>query len=437
MTGGRVTRLARDPTVRRRVACILDQGASSLSNVVVFVLAARTLPPTAVGAFGIAMLGYQLVLGGVRAMVGEPLLSGYSHLGPTARRQVSADLLGSAFFLSLVASALTAGLSWVFGGITGAALLALAVILPFVVMQDTWRFVLIIDRAAAALATDVLWLVLVLVVLTQAPAGADVAWFVYAWGITGGVSALGAHLLGWGLAARPHPWRWIVQHRDMAGRFFGEFVTANATAHLSTAGLSAVSGLVAVGAAKASQVFFGPITTAHNALALVVVPEGARSRDDPRRLRRMMYIVAAVISLLALLWTVVGAFLPDRWGASLFGATWPAVSELMLPMGLGLVAAGVASAGLIGLRALGDAQRSLQARLASAPPLALLPLAGAVADDAVGFVVGLGVARLVSAVIWWQMFSRSLSASQAHRGDAAAEIGPLDEATLEVEVAAW
>jgi hypothetical protein len=90
----------RRPQMRRRALALADQGVSSLSNVVVAVLVARAFGgPAHFGAFSLAMVAYQIVLGSLRALVGEPLLSLYSHETSGARRKLAADLHATTLFL--------------------------------------------------------------------------------------------------------------------------------------------------------------------------------------------------------------------------------------------------------------------------------------------------------------------------------------------------
>jgi hypothetical protein len=77
---------------RRRVLVLADQGISTLSNVVVAVIVARSLPPDGFGAFGVATVAYLLVAGAGRALLGETLLSRYSHRDCATRDAGIADL---------------------------------------------------------------------------------------------------------------------------------------------------------------------------------------------------------------------------------------------------------------------------------------------------------------------------------------------------------
>jgi O-antigen/teichoic acid export membrane protein len=387
-----------------------DQAASSLSNVLVAVLVARSVGAESFGAFGLATVVYGLVLGLVRALVGEPFLGRHSSDPPEVRRDLVAELVGVTLMITLVGSVVVAVVGLGVSGLAGSALTALALILPLVMVQDTLRFAFVVDRAEAALAIDLAWLVMVVVTLPLVPTGSGVGWYVVAWGAAGGVAAgLGLVLAGPSTRA-VHGWRWLQRSWQDGSRYLGDFATAQASAQAAVIALGAVSGLATLGAVRASQVYFGPLNTIHSGVYLAVVPEGTRLRGDRRRLERLIVATAGALALLAAAWTVIGVALPDSVGRSLFARSWPGAEELMVPMGVSMIAGGIMSGGFLGVRSLGDAQASLRSRLLSAPGQLALPLIGAVLGDAVGFALGAAAGRLLASGVWWTAFRRVLDA---------------------------
>ena len=165
---------------------MVDQGVSGLSNVVVSVFVARSLSESEFGAFSVAAIVAMLTMGVSRALIGEPLLSRFSAVAAEVRARLVPDMLGAALVVSVVVAAVVAVVGAVLGGQAGTALLALALVLPLIVVQDTWRYAFIVDRPAAALGVDVVWLAGVCVALPLAPGGAEAAWYVVAWGLAGG-----------------------------------------------------------------------------------------------------------------------------------------------------------------------------------------------------------------------------------------------------------
>lgn len=391
-----------------------DQGISSLSNVVVSIFVARSLSAVGFGAFGAATVAYLLALGTTRALIGEPLLSRYSSADADRRRSLVADMLGAALVTSLVCAGVIWAVGLAVGGAAGSALLALAVVLPLVLVQDTWRYAFIVDRPGGALVVDTVWLAAVCTVLAAAPGGADAAWYVLAWGATGGLGAAAGMILGRGSLAVPRPGRWLRANRDMGGRFLGEFVTGQAVGQLVLAGVGAIAGLSVIGAVRAAQVFYGPLNTIHQGIYLALVPEGARTASD-RQLRRLMARASIALVVVAGAWMCVGLVMPDAWGTSLFGDTWAEAGDLMLPMGLAMIAGSAATGGFAGVRALGDAAESLRARLRTVGPQLVLPLAGTAVGAGQGYAAGFGLGHAASAVIWWTAFGSALASRRRRR----------------------
>jgi hypothetical protein len=390
---------------RRRALVMADQGASSLSNTVVGIFAARALTSDGFGAFGLAWVAYFMALGACRALVGEPLLSLYSSEERASRAARVPHVLGATLTVSVLSAAVASAVGFVLDGPASSALLAFAVVSPVVLLQDMWRFVYIIDRAGMALALDMAWLISVCVVLALAPADAGAAWFVIAWGLSAlPALAIAATVdrktLGW-------PWPlfgWLRHERATSGRFFGEYLSVQAGQQITLAAVSGIAGIAALGAVRASQILYGPLNTIHRGIYLAVVPDGARTRADPPRLRRLAVRASALIVVAACGWMLVALAIPDGLGEQLFGDSWSDGSDLILPMGLAMIAGSAATGGFAGVRSLGDARASLRARLTSLPGELVLPLIGTWWAGAAGFTFGFGAARVVTAVVWWRAF---------------------------------
>ena len=392
----------------RRVVVVADQAVSSLGNVIVAIIVARVASPEQFGAFSVAMVAYQVATGAVRAVVGEPWLSAHSTDEPAAHRRASADLLRAGLATSVAAGLLVAAFGLVAGGAPRGPLLVLALIFPVLGVQDGLRFVAVVDRPRVALASDLAWLVAVVPLLAMAPDGAGPAWFVAAWG-AGAVVGLAV-----AVAALDVPFdggsarRWLDEHREMSGAFFGEFATARAAGQLVLLGLGAIAGLAALGAVRAAQVFYGPLNTLFSGIFMALVPDGARRRHDPRALTRLMLAASGVVTAAAAAWTVVGVVVPDAWGTALFGDTWREAEDVLLPIGLATVAGAVPTGAFAGIRSLGAARLSFRVRLWSMPPQVACALVGAAAGAAVGYAWGFALGNVVVATMWWVFFASAL-----------------------------
>ncbi|HEX8802722.1 MAG TPA: hypothetical protein VF743_00975, partial [Acidimicrobiales bacterium] len=226
---------------RRRALVMLDQGTSSLSNVVVTVMVARMVAPAEFGAFAVALLAYQLATGAVRAVVGEPWLSAHSTDEGAARDRGAADLLRGAVAVSLAASLVIAAAAVVAGGRATGALLGLAIVYPFLGVQDALRYLAVVDRPQVALVSDLTWLVGVVALLAVAPAGVTPAWYVVAWGVAG-AAGLAVAVVTVGVPLRSgRALRWLVDHRGMAGAFLAEMASARAVGQVVLLGLGVIA----------------------------------------------------------------------------------------------------------------------------------------------------------------------------------------------------
>ncbi len=395
----------------RRFLVMADQGVSSGSNFLVTVIVAGLVSETAFGAFSVALIAYQLAMGGVRAVLGEPFLSAHSADSVEVRRAAAADMLRAAFATSLLASLVMAVAALVIGGAVTGPLVAMACVFPFLGMQDSLRYVAVVDQPGLALASDVVWLVAVCALLAVAPSGASATWFVVAWGM-GGVMALGVALATMGVPLMGNARRWLHEHREMAAPFLAEVASARSMTYVVQLLLGPIAGLPAIGAVRAAQVYYGPLNTLFSGIYLVLVPDGARQKGNPGRLVRFMALASVLVGGAAAAWMAVGLLLPDSVGEVIFGSTWANAQDLMLPMGLAVVAGSSATGAFAGLRSLGDARASLRARLYSLPTEAVLSVIGVVAGGAVGYAFGYATASVLIAVTWWSFF---LAAVQRHR----------------------
>lgn len=394
------------PQNRRRVLVIADQAASSLSNVVVAVLVARSFPDETeqFAAFTLALLVFQFLVGCVRALVFEPALALYSDRPARDRDALVPSYLGSTLTVGTTVAALVALTSLVVGGMAGSGLLALALVMPLVLIQDSWRYLFIIDRPAAALGIDLIWLAASCSAIVLLPSGAALSWYVMAWGGGGILGGVVATFLGRRALGRLQAWTYVVRHREHGLRFLGEVVTAQAS-NYALLSCGWILGLNAYGAVRAANFFFGPLMTLNAGLVMAMLPEAARLRNEPSRFTRVVYGATAAACGAAVAWTAVGLVLPDSVGSAFFGATWSRADDLLLPMGAAVVGMGVVSTALVGVRAL-DGTKGLGTRLRSLPFQVGCPIIGAFVGGIQGFAIGMAVGTAVSATIWARTFRR-------------------------------
>lgn len=395
----------------RRIAwTIADQALSSASNLGTGMVAARALDRRVFGAFGLAFTLYTLALGGCRGLVTEPLVGTYSHVSPTALRKTVRSATGGATEIGIAISILLGAATLLLGGSARSSLIALAIVLPGLLLQDAWRYCFVTaGRPRAAVFNDAIWCTIEVVVLTVlAVAGRlTLVNILLAWGAAGTL----AGVVGCAQAAvTPAPWsawRWFHQHRELSARYFTEFVVASGASQATLVGLGAVAGLAALGAIRGGQIFFGPIAILFSGAYLALGAEGVRLRADPQRLRRIMFKASLVLMVVGAIWLTVGVAVPAGVGRRLFGDTWGTARGVIVPLGACLIGGCAAAGAIVGLRALAAARASLRARLLGLPFVVVCPLVGAV-GGARGFATGMALGAWVGAGIWWRQFANAL-----------------------------
>lgn len=390
----------------RRVLGVADQALSSASNVAITVVAARALDPESFGSFAVAFATYLVATGLARALVTEPLLLQEREEAQARGRAACGGmaLVGAAAGIACV------GAGGVFGGRTGAALAVLGAALPVLLLQDAYRYAAFAARRPArALASDATWVAGVIVAAAGLAAVDDPqpALFMAAWAGAGAmatvVGALGAGYPPGGGGAR-----WIRQQSGLGGPFTIEFLAGSGGIHAGLWLLGVVSGLPAAGALRVALTVFGPINVIYVGLYVVLVPEGADLGRSPE-LRRLMARVSWGLVGVAAAWTVLTLAIPQGAGEELFGETWSSARPVLLPVGAAMGAGGLMAGAIAGLRALGEARASLRVRLWTLPAVVLLPLAGALAADEVGFATGFAAASWLAGGVWWRMLSSALA----------------------------
>jgi O-antigen/teichoic acid export membrane protein len=321
-----------------RFVAIGDQAVSSISNFVAVAITANVATAGQFGQFSLGYAGLLLFLGAQRALIGETLLVKYSAadaLDATARRAVlGASLLASAAALPLLlAGALltdeSSRLLW----------LVIAASLPFVLVQDTLRYLFICEgRPSRALLIDGVWAVLSIASMALVAINSGTVWaVVLCWGAGAAAALVLGLILGRALPSPGGGTRWLRANRNPGLRYLGEFSALNASTFVVLYLLAIPLGAAGVGALRAAQLLFSPLNTAFSAIKMAVIPELVRSRGT-RVFRNRLIETFVIVAALAGFWGAVVMFLPASVGALLLGDTWQSASELRLPYFLQYVA---------------------------------------------------------------------------------------------------
>ncbi|MFE5520359.1 hypothetical protein ACFQ9Q_21945 [Streptomyces virginiae] len=382
------------------VASVLDQAASSATNILVLVLAARLSSASGFADFSMVYVTFSVLLGLNMAYVGQSLvLEKGERLGAECRSAVGFTAAGSA-----AVGVLLAAVGLALPGATGTAFLALGLVLPLVLLQDGLRYCFSALRAPErALAADALRLVCVVAALALQPEGASAGRLVLAWGL----SALPALALGLWLL-RPYvrgaraDLRPYLRRGHLGQRFVVEFAVGNGSSQLAVLGLGVFATPLAVGALRGATTLFGPLNVLFNSANAFGPPVFGRL-GGKRATVRATAALGLVLAAVGAGWATALYLLPDRLGRELLGDTWAGASALLPATGAQYAVMGLGTCALLTLRVLAPkATLSLQV-VFSLLSVALL-LGGYAVWGVAGAAWGLAAGSALKALAaWWRV----------------------------------
>ena len=112
----------------------------SVSNAAISFYVARQLGATQFGAFSLAYVTYSFALTASRGLATDPLLVRFSSTHLVTWRRAVAHCTGTALITGLLTGACALVAAAVLGGAPGLAFLALGLVLPGLLLQDSWRY---------------------------------------------------------------------------------------------------------------------------------------------------------------------------------------------------------------------------------------------------------------------------------------------------------
>ena len=308
---------------------------------------ARTSSASGFGAFAIAFLLFGICLAVTKSAVGQPLQMRLSGASAADRHRGFQAGLGAATVLGAGFAVLASIAGLAVGGELGGALVALALVLPGLVLQDSYRMAAFtLGRPQVAALIDAVWAAVQfgMLALLISNGQNQVGGLIVAWGAAAAISAVvGAAVL----RVRPAPSRtadWVRQHRDLIRYLLPEYFLGLGTMQLGILLVGLIAGLAAVGSLRAAQVLLGPLGVVGAAIFQFAIPEVARrSSVSNRWLIAFAGAVSAALGLLTIVYVVLMLLLPDRAGVALFGSSWPGAAVVLLAMGLGSVSSALAN----------------------------------------------------------------------------------------------
>ncbi|MGH3949244.1 MAG: hypothetical protein ACRDSE_08985 [Pseudonocardiaceae bacterium] len=390
---------------------LADQAVSSMTNFAVGIYVARTLGVTEFGIFTLAWVTYGVVLNVSRGLATDPLVVRFSGVPTASWRAAVARSSGTALVIGLASGAITVLAGAALGGRVGAGFVALGLVLPALLLQDSWRFAFFAaGQGRKAFLNDIVWAAALIPALVLAADTGSVFGFVLAWGLSGAVAAAYGCVQTRFLPRLAGMRGWLRQQRDLGPRYLVENVSNSGASQLRMYGLGAIAGLADVGAIRGAELLLGPFLAVLMGLSLVAVPEAVRVlRRSPRRLPHFCLILGGAQAATALAWGLTLLLLvPESLGLLVLGSVWEPASALILPVTLSVAGAGIVAGAAAGLRALGAARRSLRAQLFASAAYLTGGLAGATVAGAAGTSWGSAVAMWFGAAVWWSQLRAGL-----------------------------
>lgn len=395
---------------------VIDQAMASLTNFLLTVYVARSLGATQFGAFSLTYVTYGFALNWVRGLSIEPLLIRFSNSNMKVWRRAVSGSTGSALIVGLFTGTCALAAGALTGGVTGQAFLALGLMLPALILQDSWRYAFFaVRKGYHALINDSVWAAVQvpLLVVLKLTGHVNVFWFVIAWGTGAAVgSVLGC------FQARVVPsliggTSWLIAHRDLGPRYLVENAGGNAAGTLQSYGISSLLGLTAVGVINAAGVLMGPFKIIYFGIGMITIPEGAKLlRRSPRQLPRFCVMVSLGLGALATAWAAVLLVgLPVGLGGLMMGSIWRPAYPLLIPTALSILASCAATGAAIGLHSMGAARHSMRSALISAVISVTFALIGAAVWGMYGTVLLSAVGMFIGAAISWHFFVKAMQES--------------------------
>lgn len=400
----RAARLARRPAARRSAWVLVDQGVSSLTNFVASIAVARAVSSELFGAFSVAVLASIVVVNLARALVSQPLAIRVS--AQVEQRAEVAAAAGAALLCGTAAGVVVLPIGLGIPGSAGDAVIVVGILLPALVLQDTWRYCLFtMGRPGIAVVNDLVWAGCQAVFLFAAFAldSGSVLVLTMAWA-GGALVAAAAGIQQSGVApALGEGLRFIRRHLSLGWRFAAETVIASGSAHVTMLAVGVTLGAAGVGAIRGGATLFGPFTAAFLGLMAAGIAEGSRLlARAPQRLVPVLAFVSVLLFAMSVTWGAVLLLMPESWGRALLGDTWAGAHGVIVPFAAGTAGAGVASGGFLGLRVMAAASSTLRIRIVTGAATVAAGLVGAISWGPTGAVAGIAIGRWANAVgAWW------------------------------------
>lgn len=375
---------------------LVDQCLSSGTNFLVLFLVIVTSTTSEVGAFSLAYTSFFFILAITRGFALEPLIVRYASAPTQEWRRATSSAVGTAGALAVGIAIPVLGLALIGGGVVGSSIAATAVVLPMLIVQDSWRQAFFCGgRPRSACVNDAVFLGLQVsgyLVLAQF-VGFTVFTLILVWGTAAGVAAVVGAMQ---VRTVPNPARsrsWYRENRKLGPAFAADYIVNRGSEQLAMVAIAGVAGLSALGAVTTARALFAPMTTVQSGLNAVAMPETARMHLSGRsqELRRLALTYGLFMGFLMLCAGAALYLLPPNVGTDLLKENWEPARRVLVAMTVFSVVNAFALGLWTGLRGMQLARPTLYARAGAGLVTVLATVAGSAYGGANGAVWGLTI----------------------------------------------
>jgi len=346
----------------RGIFTVGDQAIYSLGNLGIGILVLRAGSAAQFGDFSLAFMAVNLLVVACRGFTGEYLLQ-----TPSGKGHGQAGLKRCMVAAGIVA----AGISLLIP-VTDESLRLLiemtCVVTPIVLIEDyATRYVLIwARRSDLAALSDTVWLgaqfaVWVLLPNSMTPAARGLA----AWGAAALISAVPVGPIVYRVlrsdgASSPRNVPPRSFDRKRAWHMSGDNFVAASPAPLSTAVVTLVASISIAGILRGGQLAFNSITVAMYGVRSVALRESGHNKGA--------YPSIFVLGLIGITiaWLVLLLLVPEHVMRVVFGAEWPRIREIVVPIALGRIIMAVVMGVTVSARSKAQTKKVLIVRIATA-----------------------------------------------------------------------
>ena len=387
-----------------------DQALSSLTNAALAIIVGRSTSPSEFGAFSLALVTFSFAVGLGRGMIGDPYVVRFTETDNQTRRWATGLATGAAIVFGLLTGLICAVAGLCLGGQARMAMLALAISLPGLILQETWRHTFFAaGRPAAATLNDLVWTVVqfVLLGILLASGSRSIFLITASWGAAAAVAAA-IGVIQTGVMPRPlQSLAWYRETRDLNVRMGIDFALNMGAVNLATYLIAGIVGLTATAAMRAAQVLLGPLNLLFAGLSAFVLPVLSKTAASGRSLTRQATLASAAVGAIASTWVGILIFLPRSLGTQVLGENWDGARSVMIGSGIVSVAVSFVMGAALGVKALRRADRMLASTYLQAPLMLVLGAGGGWRWGAPGAAYGFAIAQVFGLVVTWIFFLRA------------------------------